>query len=79
MVEMGQALSGTLSPLVGGHQSVIQGVDAHLLDGATDPYLLPNQPIGRGVVGFVELDVAIPTELDLLPHRHIVRCFREWL
>ena len=60
VIEMRLAFSWTLSTIVGGHEFVVQRVDAYKLDPATDPHLLLNQTMRSRVVGVVKLNVTVP-------------------
>jgi hypothetical protein len=57
---------------MGGTQLVL-GIDAHCAGIAAAPQLLVDKAVGRGVVGFVEGDVAVAVELDLLPGGQLKR------
>jgi len=59
---------------MGGPQLVVDSIDLHLASSTAHPDLLLHQAERNRVVGIVEVDVAVPTDLDLFPDCHIVGC-----
>ncbi len=72
VVEVGEALTGLLGPIMRSHEQMIAGVDAHGLESATEHQLLANKAKWRRIVGLLEVDVAVPKELHRLPDTHVV-------
>jgi hypothetical protein len=78
MVGVGQAVSRTLRPRMGGDQGVVAGVDADLLAATTHAQGLTEAAVGSRIKGVVEDHVPIAVQLHTLPDRQIIGGWRQW-